>query len=308
VFTNLSPEHLNFHGSFDAYRAAKAKLFGMLPADGVAILNADDPSSHAMRAATRARIATYGIDRPADVMADAIELRPDGTTFRLRSGSVDRLVRTRLIGRFNVANWLAAYATAASFGASPRDLAEAAEHTPPVVGRMNLIDEGQPFVVVVDFAHTPQALENALLTVRGLVTGRVLLVFGLAGGRDFHNRAVMGRLAARRSDFFVISMDDPGEEDPLGIAEAIAAGAANAGARADRDYAIDVDRRSAIRRLLERARPGDLVLMAGKGHEQRMVVGGERLPWNDARVASDELRRLGYGSRQRAVAELERLL
>jgi UDP-N-acetylmuramoyl-L-alanyl-D-glutamate--2,6-diaminopimelate ligase len=294
VFTNLSPEHLNFHGSLDAYRAAKAKLFAMLPPDGVAVLNADDPSSAAMRAATRARVVTYGLDAPADVTAEAIELGAAGTSFRLRAGPLDRPIRTRLVGRFNVANWLAAYAAAAALGASADDLALAAARQPPVPGRMNLVDAGQPFAVVVDFAHTPQALDNALATVRGLAPGRVLLVFGLAGGRDADNRAVMGALAARRADYFVVTMDDPGEEDPLAIARAIAAGATEAGARPARDFVVDVDRRSAIRRVLGLARPGDLVLLAGKGHEQRMVVGAERLPWNDARVAADELARLGH--------------
>ncbi|MBV9357882.1 MAG: UDP-N-acetylmuramoyl-L-alanyl-D-glutamate--2,6-diaminopimelate ligase, partial [Chloroflexi bacterium] len=211
-------------------------------------------------------------------------------------------VRTALIGRFNVANWLAAYTAATPFGATSIHLARAAERQRPVVGRMNLVSsQDDAFPVVVDFAHTPQALATALETVRQLVTGRVLLVFGLAGGRDAENRPVMGALAARHSDYFVISMDDPGEEDALAIADAIADGARQAGARRDVDFDVDVDRRSAIRTVLDRARPGDVVLLAGKGHEQRMVVGTERRPWSDARVASEELARL----RERAAADLE---
>jgi UDP-N-acetylmuramoyl-L-alanyl-D-glutamate--2,6-diaminopimelate ligase len=302
VFTNLSPEHLNFHRSMEAYRAAKARLFAMLPPSGLAVLNADDPSSAAMRAATSARVLTYGLDAPADVEADELRLRSDGTSFRLRAVAQTQAVRTALIGRFNVANWLAAYAAATPFGAAPIDLARAAERQPPVVGRMNLVSRpADPFPVVVDFAHTPQALTNALHTVRHLVAGRVLLVFGLAGGRDAENRPVMGALAARASDYFVISMDDPGEEDALAIAESIADGATQAGACRGIDFDVDVDRRSAIRTLLQRARPGDVVLLAGKGHEQRMVEGTERRPWSDARVASEELARL----RERAVADLE---
>jgi UDP-N-acetylmuramoyl-L-alanyl-D-glutamate--2,6-diaminopimelate ligase len=302
VFTNLSPEHLNFHGSMDAYRAAKARLFAMLPSSGLAVLNADDPSSAALRGATSARVMTYGLDAPADVEADGLRLRPDGTTFQLRVGGRSVPIHSKLIGRFNVANWLAAYAAATKFGATPDQLARAAERQPPVVGRMNLVSRpDDPFPVVVDFAHTPQALVNALETVRRLVTGRVLLVFGLAGGRDAENRPVMGALAANLSDYFLISMDDPGEEDALVIADAIADGAEQVGARRGVDFDVDVDRRSAIRALLERARPGDVVLLAGKGHEQRMVVGTERRPWSDARVASEELARL----RERAVADLE---
>jgi UDP-N-acetylmuramoyl-L-alanyl-D-glutamate--2,6-diaminopimelate ligase len=286
----------------DAYRAAKARLFAMLSRSGLAVLNADDPSSAAMRAVTVAPVMTYGLDAPADVEADELRLRPDGTTFRLHVAGRSTSIHSELIGRFNVANWLAAYAAATPFGATPDHLARAAERQPPVIGRMNLVSgPADPVPVVVDFAHTPQALANALDTVRRLVTGRVLLVFGLAGGRDAENRPVMGALAARQSDYFVISMDDPGEEDVLAIAEAIADGAEQAGARRGVDFDVDVDRRSAIRALLERARPGDVVLLAGKGHERRMVVGSERRPWSDARVASEELARL----RERAVADLE---
>ncbi|HEX8969869.1 MAG TPA: UDP-N-acetylmuramoyl-L-alanyl-D-glutamate--2,6-diaminopimelate ligase, partial [Chloroflexota bacterium] len=204
VFTNLSPEHLNFHGSFEAYLAAKRLLFERLPPEGLAVLNADDPNHHALRDATRARVMTYGVDRPADVTASDIVLSARGTSFTLQPG--DARVRTRLIGRFNVSNWLAAYAASAWFGATPDDLLHAAISQPPVPGRMNLVDAGQPFAVVVDFAHTPQALEKALDTLRTLVDGRILGAFGLAGGRDAANRPVMGALAARKADFVVITM------------------------------------------------------------------------------------------------------
>lgn len=291
IFTNLSPEHLNFHGSFEAYRAAKRKLFERLPSDGLAVLNADDPSSSIMRAATGARLLTYGLDQPADLSAADVGLSPAGTTFVLVPEAVE--VCTRLVGRFNVSNWLAAFGAATYFGATSRDLVQAATAQPPVPGRMNLVQQGQPFAVVVDFAHTPQALEKALDTVRSLVSGRILLAFGLAGGRDFANRPVMGALAARGSDFFAITMDDPGVEDPAAIAREIAAGARSAGAA---NFTVELDRRAAIRLLFERAEPGDAVLLAGKGHEQRMVVGDERRPWNDAHAAAEVLADLGFGT------------
>jgi len=158
---------------------------------------------------------------------------------------------------------------------------------------MNLVDAGQPFAVIVDFAHTPQALEKALDTVRSLVSGKVLLAFGLAGGRDAANRPVMGALAASKSNYFVITLDDPGHEDPQLIAHEIASGARSAGRV---NFTIELDRRAAIRHLFERARPGDAVLLAGKGHEQRMVVGDQRLPWNDACVASEVLAEQGFES------------
>jgi UDP-N-acetylmuramoyl-L-alanyl-D-glutamate--2,6-diaminopimelate ligase len=289
VLTNLSPEHLNFHGSLEAYRAAKQKLFERLSPDGLAVLNADDPTSAFFRAATQARILTYGLEQPADFRALDVRLSPTGTRFVVQPGDVE--IHTRLVGRFNVANWLAAFAAATHFGATVDDLLHAAAVQAPVVGRMNLVEGGQPFAVVIDFAHTPQALEKALDTVRSLVSGRVLLTFGLSGGRDAGNRAVMGALAARRADFFVITMDDPGMEDPAAIAAQIAYGARAKGLD---NFSVELDRRAAIRLLFERARPGDVVLLAGKGHEQRMVMGAERTPWNDARVAAELLGELGY--------------
>jgi UDP-N-acetylmuramoyl-L-alanyl-D-glutamate--2,6-diaminopimelate ligase len=289
VFTNLSPEHINFHGSFEAYRAAKRVLFERLPPDGLAVLNADDSNAKEMRGASRAPVLTYALDSPADIAASDILLSASGTTFSL-SG---RTVRTHLVGRFNVANWLAAYAAATYFGAGPEDLVTAARTQEPVPGRMNLVDAGQPFAVIVDFAHTPQALEKALDTVHSLVTGNLLLAFGLAGGRDAANRPVMGALAAQKSNFFAITTDDPGDEDPQVIASQIAAGARSAGSAS---FTIELDRRRAIRLLFERARRGDAVLLAGKGHEQRMVVGDRRLPWNDACVAGEVLAELGFAT------------
>ncbi|GAC1313226.1 MAG: UDP-N-acetylmuramoyl-L-alanyl-D-glutamate--2,6-diaminopimelate ligase [Chloroflexota bacterium] len=296
VFTNLSPEHINFHGSFAAYRAAKRKLFERLPSDGLAVLNADDASSSVMQAATHARVPGFGIESPtADVSAVGIRLSPSGTTLTILDavGGERVPVSTQLVGRFNVANWLAAYAAATYFGATSDDLVRAALEQSPVPGRMNLVDAGQPFAVIVDFAHTPQALDKALDAVRSLIAPgrRVLLAFGLAGGRDYANRPVMGALAARAADFFVITCDDPYDEDPSAIASQIAAGAREAGAREDHDFRIVVDRRAAIADLVARAGPGDVVLLAGKGHEQRMMIGSERQPWNDAQVAAELLKR-----------------
>jgi UDP-N-acetylmuramoyl-L-alanyl-D-glutamate--2,6-diaminopimelate ligase len=284
VFTNLSPEHINFHGSFEEYRAAKSLLFQRLPEAGLAVLNADDPNFSHFRAATRAGVLTYALDGPADLSASHVALSPKGARFSLQGTPIN----TRLIGGFNVANWLAAFGAATYFGATLKDLCEAAAAQSPVPGRMNVVDAGQPFSVVIDFAHTPQALERALDTLRDLGARRVFLVFGLAGGRDAANRPVMGDLAARKSDFFVISMDDPGHEDPAQIAQQIAAGASSG------SFEIELDRRAAIRKVLERAQPGDAVLLAGKGHEQRMVVGDARRPWNDARAAVEALAELGY--------------
>ncbi|MDP8921544.1 MAG: UDP-N-acetylmuramoyl-L-alanyl-D-glutamate--2,6-diaminopimelate ligase [Chloroflexota bacterium] len=306
VFTNLSPEHLNFHGTLDEYRLAKARLFEMLgepshkPWPHVGVVNADDPSSEIMRERCPAPVRSYGIDRPADVVARDVLLDAHGAAFRLVAPHGEVRVATSLLGRFNVANWLAAATAAFELGATPEHLVAAAAELPPVNGRMERVDRGQPYLVVVDFSHTPQALENALRTLRPHTDGRLMVVFGHAGERDPANRPAMGRVAAELSDFFVISMDDPLHEDPLEIAEQIAGGARALGKLVGRDFVVDVDRAAAIRTLLHRARPGDTVLLAGKGHERRMLVGDERLPWNDREEAERALRELGYPPRTKA--------
>jgi UDP-N-acetylmuramoyl-L-alanyl-D-glutamate--2,6-diaminopimelate ligase len=301
IFTNLSPEHLSFHGSLEAYRAAKQRLFSVLPPDGLAVLNADDPHSAAIRAATGARVMTYALEsHTADVRATDICVSPTGTTFTVharngREQAPERAtVHSRLVGRFNVANWLAAYGAATYFGATLDDLRHAAARQEPVPGRMNFVRRGQPFAVVVDFAHTPRGLEQALATMRSVVHGRVLLAFGLPGGRDAENRAAMGRVAARGSDFFVITTDDPYDEDPSMIARQIACGAAAEGVAEGERFVIDLDRRSAFRTVLRKARPGDGVLLAAHGHLDKLIIGPRTLPWNDAMEAARELRVLGY--------------
>jgi UDP-N-acetylmuramoyl-L-alanyl-D-glutamate--2,6-diaminopimelate ligase len=204
-------------------------------------------------------------------------------------------VASRLLGRFNVSNWLAASTAALELGATLEHVVQAAAETQPVPGRMEIVDRGQPFLVVVDFAHTPQALENALRTLRTHTQGRLTAVFGHAGERDPASRPAMGRIAADLTDYFVISMDDPLHEDPAEIAAQIAQGASAAGALAGRDFDVDLVRASAIERLIVRAQPGDTVLLAGKGHEQRMLVGDERRHWNDREAAERALAATGYG-------------
>jgi UDP-N-acetylmuramoyl-L-alanyl-D-glutamate--2,6-diaminopimelate ligase len=291
VFTNLSPEHLNFHGSLEKYLGAKARLFRMLgktshkSAARRGVINADDPASDSIRAACPVPLVTFGLDKPADVSAHQVKLSPSGAHFILCTPSGEAEVSSRLLGRFNVLNWLAAAATAHALGTGPQSVARAAADLPAVRGRMEPVERGQPYAVLVDFAHTPQALATALRTLRQHTTGRLLLVFGNAGERDPASRPEMGRLAAELADFFVISMDDPLHEDPAAIAAQAAVGARRAGAVQGERFQIELDRRRAIQLVLERARPGDTVLLAGKGHEPRMLVGDARLPWDDRRVA-----------------------
>lgn len=304
IYTNLSPEHLNFHGTMDEYAHAKARLFQMLGEPTtktwprVGIVNADDPYSDVIRAACPTAILTYSMERPADVMARDVRLDVRGVAFTIVTREGEARVTSRLLGRFNVANWLAASTAALELGATLDHVKQAAAEMRPVPGRMDRVDAGQPFLVVVDFAHTPQALENALRTLRAHTEGQLMTVFGHAGERDPANRPTMGQAAAELSDFFVISMDDPLHEDPSEIAEQIAAGATATGKTLGRDFAIELDRATAIRQLVERARPGDTILLAGKGHERRMLVRDERRPWNDADEARRALADAGYGVSQ----------
>jgi len=301
VFTNLSPEHLNFHGSMEAYAAAKATLFAMLDSptakrwSRMGVVNADDPASPTMVGASPAGIVSYGLEVPADVTAEHVRLGIGGSRFRIRTpvGEID--VETQLVGRHNVSNWLAAAAIALGWGIDLTAVADAAATTAAPPGRFQRVQRGQPFEVVVDFAHTPRALETTLATLREMVDGRIFLVFGMAGGRDAGNRPTMGAIAARYADFFIISTDDPMREDPREIADAVAAGARQTGAEDGVSFAIELDRREAIRQLFRRARPGDAVLLAGKGHERRMLVGEGAEPWSDTDTAVDSLADLGFG-------------
>jgi UDP-N-acetylmuramyl-tripeptide synthetase len=295
VFTNLAPEHLNFHGSMAEYAAAKARLFEMLDSptskrwSRMGVVNADDPASLTMVGASPVAIVSYGIDAVADVTAKDLRLGVGRTRFLLVTPIGDVEVETRFTGRHNVSNWLAAAAVALGWGIDIEIVAEAAAATDPPLGRMQRIQRGQPFEIVVDFAHTPQALETTLDTLRTLSEGRILLVFGMAGGRDAANRPIMGRIAATKADFFVISTDDPMKEDPTAIAQEVAAGARDAGVREGEQFRIELDRAAAIREVLSRARPGDVVLLAGKGHERRMLIGDRAIPWSDEQAVNDIL-------------------
>lgn len=299
VATNITHEHLDFHKTLENYRRAKARLFEMLdPARdkglGVtprAILNLDDSSYEVLAPYCRVPILSYGIDTPAMVRAVNLYLGADQTRFLalLPDGEIE--IVTHLVGRFNVSNCLAAIATAYSLGIAPSQIAEALATIHGVNGRMERIDEGQPFTVIVDYAHTPDSLEKVLHILRPLTTGKLMAVFGSAGERDLQKRPIMGRVAAQHADFFVITDEDPREENRFTILQDIAEGARTFGKREGQDFLCIADRREAIATAFERAGTGDTVLLAGKGHEQNMIVGTTKLPWDDRRVARELLHR-----------------
>ena len=295
VFTTMSRDHLDFHGTMDEYREAKGRLFRMLdesPAKDVpkaAVLNADDPASAYFRTLTKAPVITYGIEQEADVRAEAIELQGLASRFRLVAPAGSAQVSVQLAGRYNVSNCLAAAAVGLSQGLTLDEIVRGIETFSGVQGRLQLIDVGQPFRVVVDIASTPEALRRVLETLRAVTEGRLCALFGCAGERDVARRDGMGRVAGELADFTVLTNEDPRREDADAIIEAIAAGLRQTGRSEERDFVRVPDRREALRAAFERAQPGDTVLLAGKGTEQSIVVGREHLPWDEARVARELL-------------------
>jgi UDP-N-acetylmuramoyl-L-alanyl-D-glutamate--2,6-diaminopimelate ligase len=291
VFTNLTQDHLDYHGTLERYRQAKLKLFSAL-ADGArdgawAAINADDAHSAAFVAAARAagaRVLTYGL-RDGEVRAEDLDLHAAGAAFVVRTPAAALPVRLRLRGRFNVLNALAALTAATAEGLALERCIAGVESVSHVPGRFEAVDRGQPFQVVVDYAHTPDGLRNVLETAREIARGRVLVVFGAGGDRDRGKRPQMGEVAARLADYAFLTSDNPRSEDPEAILDAIEAGFRAAGGRGERH----VGRREAIRAALAAARPGDLVLIAGKGHETTQTIGTAVLPFDDRQVAAEEL-------------------
>jgi UDP-N-acetylmuramoyl-L-alanyl-D-glutamate--2,6-diaminopimelate ligase len=301
VVTNITQEHLDFHKTVDAYRRAKARLFEMLdPARDkglgchpIAILNRDDVSYEVLKPYCQTPILDYGIDTPATVRAVDIQLHTHSTRFRTILPDNECVIETPLVGRFNVSNCLAAIATAYSQGIALETIAQALATVKGVAGRMERIDEGQPFTVIVDYAHTPDSLEKVLNILRPLTPGKLMVVFGSAGERDIQKRPVMGRIAATMTDFFVITDEDPRLEDREAILRDIAVGAEAVGKHRGHDFLCIADRTQAIAAAFSRAKTGDTILLAGKGHEQSIIMGREKVPWDERRVAREQLRAQG---------------
>lgn len=292
VVTTVTSEHLEFHGTLDAYRAAKARLVEEAP---VAILNADDASFAYFRDRAAGRVISYGIDNGADLRARRLEPDATGTRFHLESPRWQGSVRVALPGRFNVSNALAVLAIGEALALDLDHAAWALNDTAGVPGRMERIDAGQPFTVIVDYAHTADSLAKVLGVLRTLTTGRLLAVFGSAGERDPTKRAPMGRIAAEMADLVIVTDEDPRLEDPRTINEQIAEGARAAGARDGHTLWVIDDRRQAIAHAIGMACEGDIVLLAGKGHEASMFHGTEKRPWDDRTVAREALAAAGWG-------------
>jgi UDP-N-acetylmuramoyl-L-alanyl-D-glutamate--2,6-diaminopimelate ligase len=294
VFSNLTPEHLDFHGDMESYYQTKRLLFASEGANGIetAVINMDDPYGRRLATEVPGPVLRYGFDHHAELHVLDCRTRITGTVLRLATPGGELPVSSRLVGQPNVYNIMAAAGAALSLGMDPVHVCQGIESLDGVPGRLELVRGGQDFTVIVDYAHTPDALEKLLETVRQLTRGRVVTVFGCGGDRDRKKRPMMGEIAARRSDFVVATSDNPRTEDPLEILREIEPGLKRGPAR----YRLEPDRREAIRSALKLATGGDAVVIAGKGHEGSQIVGSRTLPFDDRMVAQELIGQLQSGT------------
>jgi len=301
VVTNVTQEHLDFHGTIENYRRAKAKLLEFVrdrderPYPRGVVLNRKDEGARSLAVfAGEAPILWYGVEDAAPLRAREITVSTAGTRFLLEYEGSALPVRLRLIGEWNVENALAAAGVGILLGIPLDQIARGLEALESVPGRFTPIDCGQPFTVIVDYAHTPESFQRVLPLARRIASGRVIAVFGSAGERDRVKRRLQGAIAARLADFLVVTSEDPRHEDPQAILEEIAEGIRSAGGVRDQTYLCIEDRALAIREAFRRARPGDIVLLLGKGHERCIIYGDERRPWDEWSEARKALAELGY--------------
>jgi len=282
IFTNLTQDHLDFHPTMEDYFNAKRRLFTELE-PGHAVVNRDDAYGARLARELPTR-TTFALDAPADYRALDVRTSVSGSLFKLQGPDGELEVRSPLTGRFNVLNVLGAFAAARALGVSAATCLEAIRTAGQVPGRFQTVDEGQEFAVLVDYAHTPDSLQNVLIAARGITVGRLHVVFGCGGDRDRSKRPLMGEIASRLADRVIVTSDNPRSEDPEAIIAAILAGA-------EREVEYEVDRRAAIWRAIAGAAAGDVVVIAGKGHEQGQEFDqGRKVPFDDVTVAQEILR------------------
>ncbi len=284
LFTNLSQDHLDYHGTMEAYFRAKSLLFTPRLSDRGAV-NVDTPEGRRLAEGSEIPVVTFGLNAPADVVPSGVDVGPDGLRFTV--GRVE--VRSRLRASFNVANCLGVLVAARLLDIDDRTTAAGIAELDGVPGRLEAVDGGQPFDVLVDYAHTPDGIESILRSVGPTAAGRVIIVFGCGGDRDRAKRPLMGRAATSLADLTVLTSDNPRSEDPVAIVGEIVPGARAGGGA----FVVEVDRRAAIRLALAEARPGDVVLIAGKGHESGQELADRTIPFDDRVVAREELAALG---------------
>ncbi|MDA0328407.1 MAG: UDP-N-acetylmuramoyl-L-alanyl-D-glutamate--2,6-diaminopimelate ligase [Gemmatimonadetes bacterium] len=285
IFTNLSQDHLDYHGDLASYRDAKARLVELVVPDGTVVVNGADPAWASLELGARTR-RTFAIESGANVCARDLALGHRGTSFSLEVDGSHHSVQMPLVGRYNVENALAAVSAALAAGVPIEQIVSRLATAPQVRGRLEAV-VSDPFTVLIDFAHTPAALDGALAAIRPLTTGRLIVLFGAGGDRDRAKRRPMAEAVRNAADIVVLTSDNPRTEDPEAILDDLAEGLG------DTHYERIADRRQAIRAALEIARPGDTVVLAGKGHERYQVVGHERRPFDERAIVLDALRELG---------------
>ena len=297
VFTNLTRDHLDYHQTMEAYFAAKQLLFSGAggPAPQFAVLNRDDDYARQIKVQPGTEVLWYGLGPDANVRARHINSGFQGLRFEVQFAKSRFTVESPLLGKINVYNILAACGAGLSYGIAPETVARGIANVQAVPGRFERVDEGQPFVVAVDYAHTDDALRNTIAVARGLNPKRIITLFGCGGDRDRTKRPLMGKAAAEASDFVVLTSDNPRSEDPLAIMNDALVGVR----RVDVPHVVEPDRATAIARALKEAREGDIVILAGKGHETYQILKDRTIPFDDRQVAREVLRGYGYHKAQR---------
>lgn len=293
IFTNITQDHLDYHGTFEEYLRVKTKFFAGLPTVSWAIINGDDPHADYIMERTPAQVITYGIEKNAQIRAENIQLTPSGASYTATTPRGEIELHLKLTGYFNIYNSLGALSSALALGVSTENIKQGLEGITGVPGRFQLVPGAVKFGVIVDFAHTPDGLENILKTGRGLSPRRLLLVFGCGGDRDRTKRPIMGAIAAKMADFTIITSDNPRSENPAEIIQEIEEGFHKANPNAQ--YLLEVDRASAIRKIIAMAQPGDLVLIAGKGHETDQIFADHTIHFDDREIAAEALKEKNNG-------------
>jgi UDP-N-acetylmuramoyl-L-alanyl-D-glutamate--2,6-diaminopimelate ligase len=298
VFSNLTQDHLDFHKTMEEYFQAKLRLFtelkGGLKANKRAIVNIDDPYGTRIVERCPVPVWTYALNAKADLRAEAVRLSLQGTTFTVATPVGNFPIESHLVGEHNVYNLLAAIGVALHEGATPEQIREAIARVTNVPGRFERVIAGQPFTVAVDYAHTEDALVRLLTAAQVLKTGRIITVFGCGGDRDRGKRPKMGEAAVRYSDVVILTSDNPRTEDPFSILEQVEVGVIEAlRLRPHVQYRKVSDRRDAIEEAVREAQSGDMVLIAGKGHEDYQIIGTQKVHFDDREVARDAIERLG---------------
>lgn len=285
IWTNLTQDHLDWHRTMENYRNTKLKWFSSIPENKTVVINIDDPSSKYFANAAKAKIITYGIDNEPDITAKDIVFTGGKTTFKLVTPDFYIDIESKLRGKFNLYNMLAAAASAYALGVRSEEIKEGLESEIVVAGRFQSVDKGQNFSVIIDYAHTPDGLVKVLNAARSMKPSRIITVFGCGGDRDRSKRPEMARIVEEFSDFFIITDDNPRTENPLQIVDDIVSGLkSNYG-----NYKIIHDRREAIKYAIDIAQLGDIVLIAGKGHESTQTLKDKTIHFNDYEVASEIL-------------------